>query len=116
MAAAKVFRAPNKKVGAHLDNNVVSKCKAVRGPIDGPYVGGGREKYGRSSDCERLGVGDAERRAVFEESLRHCLAHRLVIVALPDGGSQSLETSPSMLTRIRNSNIESPGTDQFLAL
>ena len=74
MAAAKVFRAPNNKVVAHLDKNVVSKCNAVRDPIDGPYVRGGREKYARLSDCERIGVRDAAEIAAFEESLMHWLA------------------------------------------
>ena len=52
MAAKKIFRASNGSVNAHLDNNGVSKCNAVRDPIDGPYVRGGRKKYGRLSDCE----------------------------------------------------------------
>ena len=64
-----------------------------------------------------VGVGDAaERIAAFVESLRHCLAHRLVIVALPDCDPQSLESSPSVFTRIRNSDMESPWTGQLNTL
>ena len=38
MAANKIFRGSNNSVYAHLDNNGVRKCNAVRDPIDGPYV------------------------------------------------------------------------------